>query len=689
MIQNTLTESFNHFLASYSSNNNNIYDLAIRNMEFNNEKSLVINFFHIVDWNQEKARDLLNKPEETLPILEAALKERISIYNYDYANVIQNFHIRIKDLPQTSQIPLRKIRSSQSGKLIQISGIVTEMSSVRLLLTRGVFRCNHCLQDTTVDQNTFDLIRPYYCSGCDSRRTGFRLIPDESEFVDYQKIVIQETLEDLPSGQLPRKIECHIKDDITDATKPGERVNIVGVLKTRQVGNTTKFNKYLEVNYIENLQVDEEKVVITNDEINEIETLSKDPNLIDKMIQSLAPTLYGLNNIKKAILLSLFGGRFLRHQDPSKKRGEIHLLIMGDPGLGKSILLKNAEKITPTRAIYTTGRGSTAAGLTAAIVHEKDGKNLTVKAGALVLADKGVAYIDEFEKMRSADMQSIHEPLEQLTVTIAKAGINLALNARTTIIAAANPKYGRYDTYKSPAENIQILNPTIFSRFDLIFVLLDTPNITKDTELSNFMLNTRENVTPIIDRKILKKYIYYARKNFSPKISQEAKSVLQDFYVNVRDMSNAPVNTNPNNADNNPVTITPRYLEGLMRLTEAFAKLHLRNIAIEEDAQNAKDILSASLRQVGIDPETGLPDIDRIVTGTSTSRRSRLRKIEEVIRQFKQDNNGEVPTKHAIFAIMDNIYNDIYDLDKDLDSLYNKGIIYKPNPTDDKYDVVN
>ena len=659
--------------------NEKTYDDIIRDMPFKNTISLEIDFMHILDFNNSLAHNIIINSEIYLMAAAISIKERLLVYDEEYVTIKENFKARIKNLPNTSKIPLREIRAINTNQLLQVSGIVTEMTSAQQLIKRAVFICSGCMGHNTIEQNDFDFIKPTICQSCErSRGVRFSLDIDMSEFVDFQKIQIQEKLEDLPSGQLPRTLMCIIKDDLVDYTKPGERINLIGIIKAKQIRNTTIYINYMEVNSIENLRSDIDDIIITSNELNTIKELSVDPNIYENIIESIAPTIYGLKEQKEAVMLSLFGGTFYRHSDPSKRRGEIHILIIGDPGLAKSVLLKSALNIAP-RAIYTTGRGSSAAGLTAAVVHEKDSKSFTIKAGTFILADKGVAFIDEFEKMKPDDMLSIHEPMEQLTVSIAKAGINLTLNARASVIAAANPHHSRYNPFLTVAENIKVLKPTIFSRFDLIYVLRDIPKEDEDRNLSKFILNDNISHMSIINKNILRKYIYYARKNVTPILNDDAKGILEDFFIKVRDFG--LIIKLDTDEYNNPVSITPRYLEALIRLTEAHAKVFLRDVAIKDDADAAISILAKSLAQVGIDPESGLLDIDRIETGRGTSRRGRLDRIIQAIRTI-----GQICSIDEIFENLNDIYTKKDSLKEDLELLYRENLLYKPD--NNKYNIL-
>jgi replicative DNA helicase Mcm len=345
-------------------------------------------------------------------------------------------------------------------------------------------------------------------------------------------------------------------------------------------------------------------------------------------------------------------------------------LVNGHVVAHNSQLLKSGSKIAP-RGIYTSGKGSTAAGLTAAVLRDKDTGNLSLEAGVLVLADNGIAAIDEFDKMRSEDRIAIHEAMEQLSISIAKAGIIATLNARTSIIAAANPYHGRYDDYKTVAENIKKLPPTILSRFDLIFILKDRPDPTGDERMADFILSAEEEETPEppIDYDTLKNYIYYAKKHCQPRITSEAVEEIKAFYLQTRSAGAEP---------DTPVPITARYLEGLIRLAEARAKMALHEEVTVEDAQAVIQLMNFSLSQVGIDQETGISDIDAIETGITTTHRRRLEQINQLIRQLIQEKGGEPVTLDEIKEAASRLRITPQQVEEEINTLRTRGILYEP-----------
>jgi len=365
-----------------------------------------------------------------------------------------------------------------------------------------------------------------------------------------------------------------------------------------------------------------DEVEITDEDKKKIEDLAKDPWIKQKIISSIAPSIFDHWEIKEAIALALFGGVPRVMPDGTRIRGDIHVLIIGDPGTAKSQILQFAARVAP-RSVYTTGKGATAAGLTAAVVREKNSGDYYLEAGALVLADGGIAVIDEIDKMREEDRVAIHEAMEQQTVSIAKAGIVAKLNARATIIAAGNPKFGRYIAERGISENID-LPPTILSRFDLIFILVDKPS-DEDQRLATHILDMHggKPVKDIIPVDLLKKYIAYARKYVNPELTEEAKQLLADFYVEMRKKSSE--------SPDSPILITPRQLEALIRLSEAYARMALRKTVTKEDAENAINIMRIFLEKVGIDVESGAMDIDTIMTGKPKSAREKMVKIMEII----------------------------------------------------------
>jgi len=668
-----LDEEFIDFINTFTDDKRRLkYVTQINEIIAYKKKSIIIDFNDLYTFNQELATRIVNNPKEIIPILEERLTNYIK-EREPSVEEIGRIHIRIINLPRI--IELRKIRSDDIGKLIGIEGIVVRVTPIKQRIYKARFRhlnieCNGEF-DWPLDGEMGDILEaPSSCPLC-GKAGQFKLITDKSKLKDWQKAVIQERPEELPPGQLPRQIEAILEDDLVDQLRPGDRVKVYGVLELKHEsqikrGSRSIFDLQLRVNSVEVSQKVLDEVIISEEDEQKIKELSKDPWIRERIISSIAPTIYGHWEVKEAIALALFGGVPKQMPDGTRIRGDIHVLIIGDPGTAKSQMLQFAARIAP-RSVYTTGKGSTAAGLTAAVVREKGTGDYYLEAGALVLADGGVAIIDEIDKMRDEDRVAIHEAMEQQTVSIAKAGIVAKLNARATIIAAGNPKLGRYIMDRSISDNIN-LPPTILSRFDLIFILIDKPG-EEDVNLASHILDFHAGkvVKDIIQPDLLKKYIAYARKYVFPKLTPEAKKLLADFFVEMRKKSSE--------TPDSPILITPRQLEALIRISEAYARMALRQEVTREDAERAINIMRIFLEKVGIDVESGKVDIDTIMTGKPKSTREKMAKLLEIIEALTS--NGECARVKDITKEAESNGIDRSSLDKLLMEMRRSGLIYE------------
>jgi replicative DNA helicase Mcm len=601
-------------------------------MAVSGKKSFTVDFDELLAAEPALAQQLMNKPDDYLEYANRAAKAQLQIEEPEYAEEIGNVTVRFCGLPEAT--PLRILGSKHIGKFVMLEGIVVRASPARPLVMEAAFKCKWCGATTHVVQSGPFLTAPLACSAPECRRkSSFEFDQEESTFIDSQDVRIQERPEDLPPGQLPRWLDIKLLErDLVDMARPGDHVCVVGIARAvaptvPKVGHLRSFTLHLDTNFIDVESKEPEKVLITPEEEKQILELSKDPEIHKKILGSLAPSVYGYEHIKEAIMYLLFGGT-PKHFPDITIRGDLNVLLVGDPGTAKSQLLQYVSKIAP-RGLYTSGRGTTAAGLTAAVLRDKTG-GMTLEAGALVLADKGVAAIDEMDKMRTEDRVAIHEVMEQHTVSVAKGGIVATLNARTSILAAANPSLGRYDPYRTVAENIS-LPVTILSRFDLIFVLRDVPEKTHDIEMTEHILDLhRTGVTPVeppIEPDLFRKYVSYA-KNLKPTLTQEALELLKAFYLLMRSASET---------EGTPVAITARQLESLVRISEARARASLRNEVRAEDAERAIDIMKTSLEQVGIDISSHKFDIDIIMTGKPKSLRDKLSIILGLITTMEKE----------------------------------------------------
>lgn len=652
------------------------YRDAMSSMASQGMTSLVVDFEDVISFDPDLAKDIKERPLELLPKINAAIYDAMRAENMQYAAKIKNFKARFRKLDEV--VPLRSLKSANMGKLIMVEGIITRASAVKQLLKTAVYQCPRCGEKIVLEQTGNILMPPSQCTNQDCARKGyFRLLPEESVFVDWQLISVQEKPEELPPGQLPRSVEGILQGDIVDTSRPGDRVSLVGILQAKQEFTSrgfrlATFSSGIEANHLEISERGTEEVAITPEDEKAIKKLASDPNLYDKLIGSIAPSIYAYDEIKEAVAYQLAGGVTKTMPDGIKIRGDINILLVGDPGTAKSQLLQYVSRIAP-RGVYTSGKGSTAAGLTATVIRDKNTGEFFLEAGALVIADKGIACIDEIDKMRPEDRSAIHEAMEQQTISIAKAGIVVQLNARSSILAAANPSFGRYVPQKTISENINDLPVTILSRFDLIFTLLDRPDELKDRKMTEHILNLHRGIRVTkespIDPELLKKYIYYVRKHGSPKIGEEASKAIEDFFLEMRAMGQG--------ADS-PVPITMRQLEAVIRLSEARAKLALKKEVSKEDVQAVIRLLKTFLKQVGIDSSTGKIDIDTIMVGHPKSQGDKMAQLFDIFREMEKENEGRPVRKEALIERAGLEGLDRKFVERAVIEWINQGVIYEP-----------
>jgi replicative DNA helicase Mcm len=648
------------------------YRQRIAQLAITGKNSMVIDFEELYGFDKALAEMLLNKPEEYLQHAGKGAYEQLRIEDAEYAEKIEKIIIRVIGLLGKEQ--LRKLGSKQMTKLVLIEGIVVRATPVRPMVLQGAFKCKRCGTMNLVEQTGQFLKAPTICQAPDCGRDGpFEFVQEESTFIDSQDLRLQEKPEDLPPGQLPRTLAVKmVGDDIVDVARPGDHVSIVGIVRAfapslMGMGKLRTFILQLDANSAEVLGKEPEASPATPEEEEKIHTLAKDPRVHYKIMSSIAPSIFGYEHIKEAVMYLLFGGVSKSLPDVNV-RGEMNLLIIGDPGTAKSQMLQYVARIAP-RGLYTSGRGTTAAGLTAAVVREKGG-SMSLEAGALVLADKGIACIDEMDKMKPEDRVAIHEAMEQHTVSVAKGGIVATLNARTAVLAAANPSLGRYEPNRTVAENVP-LPVTILSRFDLIFVLRDVPNKEADGKMSRHILEIhRRGQSPVeaqVDAELLRKYVSYA-KTIKPELSEGALKALSDFYLAMRSASEA---------EGSPVAITARQLESLVRIAEARARVALRKEVTAEDAGAAITIMKRSLEEVGIDLSSYKVDIDIIMTGRPKSIRDRLSIVLSTLMNMEKATGivekdvlvAELETKHKIPR---------GEVERMISQLLREGTIYEP-----------
>lgn len=607
------------------------YFARLSEMAVHGRSSFILDFDDVLNYNIELAKAIVESPDELLKHASNAAKQRLQIVDPSYAEKLESVAVRVSSLPEVT--PIREIGAKHIGRLVMVEGIVVRATPVQPMVVKAAFRCRACGEVTPVPQEGAFLRQPYRCQNPDCHRTGpFDFVETLSEYVDSQSFRVQELPEELPPGQIPTYLDFRATgSDLKDVARPGDQVRVVGVVRAAapiipKAGRLRTLRTHVEVNNVIPVSREPEALNITPEDEARIKELAKDPWIHRKLIQSIAPSMYGNEHIKEACLYLLFGGVPKKLPDINV-RGDIHVLIVGDPSTFKSQLLQYVARVAP-RGVYTSGRGTTAAGLTAAVVRTEQ-EGLTLEAGAMVLADRGVVAIDELEKLKPEDRSAIHTAMEQQVVPVAKGGIVATLNARTAVLAAANPQFGRYEPARTVIENIN-LPITILSRFDLIFILRDVPNKEADEKMSRHVLalhRTRGTaVSPPIDQDLLRKYIAYSR-NIKPVLTPEAEERLHNFYLKMREASK----------EGGSIAITLRQLESLVRIAEARARAALRSEVTAEDAEAAVLIVSRSLQDVGIDLETMKFDIDTIMTGKPKSLRDKITAILDLVVELQRE----------------------------------------------------
>jgi len=628
--------------------------------------SLIIDFKDIDLFDPLIADKLLENPDEVLTEFQNAI-ENIDLPYHEKIN------IRIKNIPEYRSIRIRNLRAKHIDKLVEIDGVVKAASEVRPQIYESTFQCPECGNKIIVEQKGTTLKTPSVCDNC-GRRGIFKLI--DTKKYDIRWITVEEPYE-ITSGERPGRINVLLKEDLTKPemqrkTDPGYQLKIVGILRElqRKVHGkiSTRPEIYFEAVYVEPKEEEFEDIEITEEDKRKIEELAKDPNIYEKLIASIAPSIYGWKEVKEAIVLQLFGGIRHEYEDGTYVRGNIHILITGDPSTAKSVLLSNVVKALP-RGRYVSGKGVTGSGLTTTVTKNELLGGWVLEAGALILSNKSILAIDEFDKMSKDDQIAMHEAMSLETISIAKASIVATLPAQTSILAAANPKLGRFDPYQSIVEQVMIPE-TLLSRFDLKFALRDIPDKEKDEIMVDHVTRSRiyaDVAKPTIDIQTLRKYITYARKTcIDIKLTQEAADMLKKFYVEMR-----------NAYGGETVAITLRQFEALIRLAEASAKVRLDSYVRKEDAERAIRLMKYSLQQLGYDIETGRFDIDKMETGITSSQRNKIRMLLDVISELEEKLGKNVSIEDVKAAAEEQ---GIENVDEILEKLKHEGLIFQPKP---------
>ncbi|XP_015836849.2 DNA replication licensing factor Mcm5 [Tribolium castaneum] len=579
---------------------------------------LEVNIEDVGAFDETLADKLYKHPSEHLVIFEEAAKEvadELTAPRPEGEEAVEDIQIMLSS--DATPTNLRNMKSDVVSKLVKIPGIVVSASGIKAKATKIAIQCRSCqnvIPNLPVKPGMEGYVMPRKCNTEQAGQAKcpldpYFIIPDKCHCVDFQILKLQELPDGIPQGEIPRHLTLYCDRYLCEKVVPGNRIFVLGIYSIKKIakvgrrddrerGTTGVRAPYIRV---VGVQLDTEGVggsptsVVTAEEENMFRRMADSPNIYERIANSIAPSIFGALDIKKAIACLLFGGSRKRLPDGLTRRGDINILLLGDPGTAKSQLLKFVERVAPI-GVYTSGKGSSAAGLTASVMREPSSRNFVMEGGAMVLADGGVVCIDEFDKMREDDRVAIHEAMEQQTISIAKAGITTTLNSRCSVLAAANSIFGRWDETKGE-ENIDFM-PTILSRFDMIFIVKDEHDQQRDMTLARHIMGVHMNAGEVnqprdgeLSLEFIKKYIRYCRTRCGPRLNAEAGDKLKRRYVMMR----SGAHQHEKEVDKrNSIPITVRQLEAVIRIAESLAKMQLLPFATETHINEALRLFQVS-----------------------------------------------------------------------------------------------
>lgn len=646
--------------------------------------TLTIDHSDLFQYDPSLADDLIENPRRITKALNEALRR------YDLPSPIEmdEATVVVENLPESVRFDVGGYRADSIGQYLAVQGQVAKTSDVRPRPEVAVFECQRCGHRIDIPQKGGEFQTPHECAGCE-RQGPFETDFAASEWVNHQKLRLQQPPEQTKGGN-SSFVDVHLEGEAVGQVHPGDRATVAGLMSVEEPSNEKQlaFEPQIDGRAVTREETTYEDVEI-EEHRDEIEAYASgeygDP--YELLVDSIAPRVQGMREIKEAVALQMFGGVRAEHPDGTFERGDPHILLLGDPGTAKSTILEDVENKAP-RSTYASGKGASAAGMTAAAVRDDFGpQEWSLEAGALVLADEGIACVDEIDKVDEGAVESMHEALSKQKVHVNKGGINTKLPARTALLAAGNPKHGRFDPNQAIAEQIE-LGPTMLSRFDLLFMIEDTPDEEQDETIIKGMLDSRnaaakytadgvepsdeelDTIQPAVDAEVHRAWIAMAKQEVTPRIPEPQKEELKESFKVLR-MANGE-------GKQTPVPVTFRYLEGIQRLAEASARVRLSDTVSSEDIKRSSRLVGRSLRDVGMDPDTGKMDADVIETGTSMSQKDRLKEVYRTVVSLKDDNPDGVPVDEVV-AKFETADVDADQLRYDVQKLVNQGDMYYPD----------
>jgi replicative DNA helicase Mcm len=645
---------------------------------FPDKRGLSVDIKDLSRFDPELASELILNPDTIIEAATDALKEKMLDLN------IKDKEPHVRFFGQTFNTPLvLDVGSSFIGKMILLDSLVVKRSEINPKVKVGTYKCTYCdyVQKFRIDKDEV----PELCPQC--KRRSLKADTKDSQFINLQKIAVQDPLEKL-KGNIPTwQLEVWIEDDLVNTVVPGDRIELTGILRIRPRKNAkgknerNLFTMFLETVSVNQKQKEFTDIPISEEQEREIIELSKNQDIFDKISKSIVPSIYGYDEIKQAVALQLFGGTPGKTLvDGGAIRSDMHILLIGDPGSAKTRILQAVSRLVP-KGIYVSGKSITGGGMTAVAERDEFSEGgWTLKAGALVLASGGICAIDEFDKVNDDDRASLHEALESQTISVAKAGIVATFTAKAAVLAAANPKYGRFDQNAYPAEQFDIPT-TLLSRFDLIFPIKDTMDMEQDRNIAKHILvqhqaagaqlaemqQYEQVALPPIGSELLRRYIAYARKSINPRLSEDAANRIQQYYMELRQLG----------YKSGATPITPRQIEGLIRMAEASAKSRLSKMVEVLDAEKAIALSEYMLKTLAVD-RGGRRDIDTILTGMPREKVDRINSMTSIIKKLEETENSARIQRIVEEAGKEGL--DENTVNKYINELERIGELYRPKP---------